>query len=74
MTSTTTREDAVEVLKTLTAEHGHQPYFIKADVIYSDGFYGVDLRVQGDKWRSVTPKIVMPPQINRVPICVIVHG
>lgn len=75
MTNTTTQEQAVEVLKQITAEHGHAPYFRTAEVIYNDGFYGVDLKVTGKEWREregVRPRI--PPTINRVPICVVVYG
>jgi len=75
MTSITTKEQAVFVLKMLTAEHGGQPYFINADVVYNDGFHGVDLKVDGEKWRNRTKKeTLVPPQINRVPICVLVYG
>lgn len=74
MTSTTTRDDAVEVLKALTAEHGHEPYFIKADVIYNDGFFCVDMTVEGSSWRARENKKQVPPQINKVPVCVLVYG
>lgn len=74
MTSTTTKEQALKVLQILTAEHGHAPYFKGADVIYADGFFGVDLQVEGPKWRERNPKEPVPPQIDRVPICVVVYG
>jgi len=74
MTSVTTKEQAIEVLKSLTAIHGTQPYFMKADVIYNDGFFCVDMQVDGNKWRTREEKIHIPPQINRVPICVLVYG
>lgn len=62
------------MLQLLTAEHGTQPYFMNADIWYNDGFHGVDMKVDGEKWRSRTRKTHVPPQINRVPICVVVHG
>lgn len=63
------------MLKLLTAEHGTQPYFKGAEVIYNDGFHGVDLKVDGEKWRSRSRReMLVPPQINRVPICVLVYG
>lgn len=74
MTNTTTEEQAVEVLKQLTAEHGHNPYFRTAEVIYTDGFYGVDMKVSGAEWRARVSQPAIPPQINRVPICVVVFG
>jgi hypothetical protein len=74
MTTNTTKEDAQKVLQLLTAEHGSQPYFQKADIVYNDGFFGVDIYVDGDKWRSRVEKKLVPPQINRVPICVLVFG
>lgn len=74
MTTSTTREQAVEVLKTLTSDHGLEPYFIKADIISNDGFFCVDMKVDGEKWRTREKKIYVPPQINRVPICVMIYG
>lgn len=74
MTNTTTKEQALKVLQILTAEHGHAPYFINADIVYNDGFHGVDIKVDGAKWRAQTPKVYVPPQIDRVPICIMVHG
>ncbi len=74
MTSTTTKEQAIKVLQILTAEHGHAPYFKGAEVIIADGFHGVDMKVDGEKWRTRSNKQPIPPQIDRVPICVIVHG
>jgi hypothetical protein len=74
MTTVTTKEQALNVLKNLTAMHGTEPYFMKADVVYSDGFFGVDMTVEGEKWRGRENRIHVPPQINRVPICVIVYG
>lgn len=74
MTETTTREQAIHVLQMLTAEHGSQPYFLAADVTYSDGFHGVDLKVDGEKWRGRERRDQVPPRINRVPVCVVVSG
>lgn len=74
MTNTTTKEQAIQVLQILTAEHGQAPYFLNAEVIYNDGFHCVDLKVEGEKWRNRSPKPIVPPQIDRVPICVLVYG
>lgn len=74
MTNTTTKEQAVRVLQILTAEHGHAPYFMTADIVYTDGFFGVDLKVDGSKWRTRERPHPVPPQIERVPICVMVYG
>lgn len=74
MTSNTTKEQAIRVLQILTAEHGQAPYFITADVIYNDGFHCVDLKVDGEGWRAREPKHIMPPQIDRVPICILMLG
>lgn len=74
MTSLTTKEQATEVLKALTAKHSIHPYFMKADIVFNDGFFGVDIWVDGGKWRDRESKEQIPPQINRVPICVIVYG
>ena len=74
MTDTTTKDQALKVLKILTAEHGQAPYFLDADVVYSDGFFGVDIKVDGPKWRTREYKYPVPPQIERVPICVLVYG
>jgi hypothetical protein len=74
MTEVTTRDEALEVLQLLTAEHANQPYFQNAEIVYNDGFFGVDMKVEGQAWRIRNPKIPIPPQINRVPICVMVYG
>lgn len=74
MTNTTTKEQAIKVLQILTAEHGHAPYFLNADIVYNDGFHGVDIKVDGEKWRAQNPRVYVPPQIDRVPICIMVHG
>lgn len=74
MTRTTTEEQALAVLQQLTKEHGTAPYFLAADVVLSDGFFGVDMRVDGEKWRARVPQGSIPPQINRVPVCVLVYG
>ncbi len=74
MTSTTTKEQALKVLQILTAEHGNAPYFKGAEVTYADGFHGVDLKVDGEGWRGRDPKSLVPPAIERVPICVMVYG
>lgn len=74
MTSTTTKEQAVKVLQILTAEHGHCPYFLNADIVYNDGFHGVDMKVDGEKWRTREVRGNVPPAIDRVPICVVVYG
>lgn len=74
MTSATTRAEALDVLHLLTAEHGTEPYFQKADIVYNDGFFCVDLFVEGDKWRARDNKSSVPPRINRVPVCVVVYG
>jgi hypothetical protein len=62
------------VLQLLTAEHGHASYFINADISFADGFFGVDMKVEGPKWREREQKAHVPPQIDRVPICVVVYG
>ena len=74
MTNTTTKDQAIDVLRFLTAEHALQPYFMDADVIYNDGFFCIDFKVDGEKWRQRENKMQIPPQINRVPICVLVYG
>lgn len=74
MTSTTTKEQAIEVLQILTAKHGHAPYFLNAEVSYADGFYGVDMKVDGNLWRTREGATAVPPQIDRVPICVVLYG
>lgn len=76
MTSSTTKEQAVEVLRVLTAEHGQAPYFMNAEIVYTDGFFGVDIKVDGVKWRARDQEQVcyVPAQIDRVPVCVMVHG
>lgn len=74
MISTTTKEQALEVLQLLTAEHGTAPYFKSAEVSYSDGFHGVDLKVDGEQWRGRDRKNHIPPSIGRVPICIVVYG
>ncbi len=76
MTNTTTKEQAIEVLQDLTARHGQEPYFIGAEVIYNDGFHGVDIKVEGEHWRTAKEQktlVHIPPQINRVPICIMVY-
>lgn len=74
MTSTTTKEQAMKVLQILTAEHGTQPYFLNAEIVFNDGFHGVDIKVDGEKWRGRKRKEHVPPAIDRVPICVVVYG
>lgn len=74
MTSVTTQEQAIRVLQILTAEHGQAPYFLDAEVVYSDGFFGVDLKVDGEKWRTRPMRDPVPPQIDRVPVYVVVNG
>lgn len=74
MTSTTSREEAVQVLQILTAEHGNEGYFVGAEITFADGFHGVDMTVDGEKWRSRERKGPIIPRIDRVPICILVHG
>lgn len=75
MTNTTTHEQAVQVLQQLTAAHGQASYFKTAEVIYNDGFHCVDFKVDGEEWRAAGKnKPFIPPQINRVPICILVYG
>lgn len=72
MTSTTTYEEALEVLQKLTAEHSHEPYFKKAQIVYSDGFHGVDLLVDRVLWKEANAKI--SPRTSRVPVYYIMEG
>lgn len=72
MTSTTTYEEALEVLQKLTAEHGDTSYFKKAEIVYSDGFYGVDLRIDRDLWIKTGAKA--SPRTGRVPVYYIMEG
>jgi hypothetical protein len=75
MTSTTTYEEALEVLQKLTALHGSEPYFKKAEIVLSDGFHGVDIRVDTEKWQMYRPPGPdCPRRINRVPVCYILEG
>ncbi len=72
MTSPTTYEEALEVLRTLTALHSDASYFKKAEITLSDGFHGVDIWVEGAEWRKVRP--VIQARVNRVPVCYIIYG
>lgn len=74
MTTPTTYNDALEVLRKLTAEHGNQSYFKKAEIVVSDGFHGVDLWVDGIEWRKADLSFKVQVRINRVPICYIIEG
>lgn len=72
MTSPTTYEEALEVLHALTAKYCSEPFFKKAEVVLSDGFHGVDVRVDGELWRKNRP--LVQARINRVPVCHIMEG
>lgn len=72
MTEQISKEQAVEVLQMLTAEHANNDYFIKAEVVSHDIGFGVDLRVDKQKWQLYGSR--PPPRINKVPICVLVVG
>ena len=79
MTTHVSKEQALEVLQIVTAEHGKADYFRKADVIGCDVGFGVDVWVDREKWDQHKAEYnngisMLPPQINRVPICVLLVG
>lgn len=74
MTSQTTKDDACRVLKQITADHANEDYFKKAEIVTHDVGWGVDLWVDGQKWRARRDRTPMPPRIDRVPICVVMVG
>lgn len=74
MTTPTTYDEALEVLKKLTAEHGSRPYFKKAEIVVSDGFHGVDLWVDKVEWKKADLSFKIQVRIDRVPVCYIVEG
>jgi hypothetical protein len=74
MTTQTTKEQALEVLKHITHIHANEDYFKKAEVVWADIGHGVDMWVDGPKWRSRVVESSLPPVVNRVPICVLMVG
>jgi hypothetical protein len=72
MTIQTTKEQAVEVLRILTAQHAKKKYFLKAEVVSHDIGFGIDLRVDRALWQG--EKVSAPGSIDRVPICVLLVG
>lgn len=73
MSAQVTREQAIEVLQLITAEHAGTIYFKKAEVVSSDGGFGVDLIVDREKWGLLMPERPAA-RINRVPVCVLLMG
>lgn len=79
MSTQTTKEQAIEVLHLLTAEHGGRDYFKRADVVSADIGWGVDIWVDREKWEAAkieakTHTSLISVAIDRVPICVLVVG
>jgi hypothetical protein len=72
MTSPTTHQQALEVFHVLTAEHSNEPYFKKAEIVLTDGFYGVDIWVDRELWQR--QKRTIQVNVNRVPVCYIMQG
>jgi hypothetical protein len=74
MTTHTTKEQALEVLRDLTAVHANEDYFKKAEIVHHDIGFGVDILVDGVKWRNRPNPSPIPPVITRVPICILMVG
>lgn len=72
MTVQISKEQAIEVLQMLTAEHAANDYFINAEVVSHDIGFGVDLKVDRPKWELYGSR--PPPRINKVPICILLVG
>ena len=74
MTTQTTKDQALAVLQEVTQVHANEAYFKKAEVVWADIGYGVDLVVDGPKWRMRVDGTSIPPMVNRVRICVLMVG
>lgn len=74
MTTQVTKEQAALVLRQITSAHAGEDYFKKAEIVVHDVGWGVDLWVEGPKWRSRADQTPIRPRIDRVPVCVIVVG
>lgn len=72
MTSSVTKDQAVQALQLLTAEHSKEGYFKRAEVVAHDIGYGVDLWVDKEKWNAANGRA--PGRIEKVPICVVLVG
>ncbi len=63
-----TKDHALKILKQLTSQYANETFFKRAEVVAADGGYGVDIWVDGEKWRSHEQRSSIPPLIERVPI------
>ena len=72
MTTLITKEQALEVHAALIAEHGDKDYFLKAEVVWADTGFGIDFRVDREKWQAAGCRA--PGAVQRVHVCTLLHG
>lgn len=70
--TTATKEQAVEVLRLLTAVHANEAYYKKASVVSGDLGWCVDLYVDREKWQAANQS--GPGLMDGVPVCVMLVG